>query len=91
MRGRGPDQNPGGSTGIRWLGRAYQGGLEAVLALVIMTVLGAWADSRFDTAPVLFLIGLAIGFGSFTLRLVRLLRQLEQRPRGEGPKHEGGK
>ncbi len=75
MRERGPDQRGR----VRWLGRAYQGALEAVLALVIMAVLGAWADSRFDTKPVLFLLGLAIGFGSFVLRLVRLMGQLEPR------------
>ena len=57
------------------LGRTYQGALEAVLALVVMAVLGAVADSHFGTAPVLILVGLANGFGSFVLRLVRLLNE----------------
>ncbi len=82
-------QEPDGGGRVRWLGRAYQGALEAVLALVIMPVLGAWADSRFETGPVLFLLGLAIGFGSFVLRLVRLLGELERQPPGGGPGSEG--
>lgn len=74
---------------MRWLGRTYQGALEAVLAVVIMVVLGAFADSHFGTTPILLLSGLAIGFGAFVLRLVRLLRET-QRPSGDdgGPPEE---
>lgn len=80
MREREPGEGEGPR--VRWLGRAYQGALEAVLAVVVMAVLGALADRRFDTAPVLVLLGLAIGFGSFVLRLVRLLRELQEPPPG---------
>jgi F0F1-type ATP synthase assembly protein I len=53
-------------------GAVYQGAFEAVIALLIAAVFGYWLDGYFDTAPVLLLIGTAIGFASFTLRLIRL-------------------
>jgi F0F1-type ATP synthase assembly protein I len=55
-------------------GAVYQGAFEAVFALLIAVGLGYWLDGVFDTAPVLLLIGTAIGFGSFTVRLIRLGR-----------------
>jgi len=55
-------------------GAVYQGAFEAVIALLIAVCFGYWLDRTFDTAPVLLLIGTAIGFASFTLRLVRLGR-----------------
>jgi F0F1-type ATP synthase assembly protein I len=57
-------------------GLAYQGALEAVLAVPIMIGIGYWLDGRFDTSPILLLLGAAVGFGAFVLRLVRLGRQL---------------
>lgn len=80
MKGREPERGPRS----RVVGRAYQGALEAVFALAIMTLLGAFADNRFETTPVLTFIGLAIGFGSFTLRLVRLLKEVQAPPDDEG-------
>lgn len=88
MSTRGPQKREAPKRpGTRWLGRAYQGALEAVLAVVIMGVAGAVADSHFDTSPVLLLVGLGIGFGSFALRLVRLVRELQEpkEPRDGGP------
>jgi F0F1-type ATP synthase assembly protein I len=58
----------------RQQGAVYQGAFEAVIALLIAAVIGYWLDGYFDTAPVLLLIGTAIGFASFTLRLLRLGR-----------------
>jgi F0F1-type ATP synthase assembly protein I len=78
------ERRPEGESQVRWLGRTYQGALEAVLAIVIMAVIGAYADSHFDTAPVLFLVGLAIGFGSFVLRLLRLLKEVQTPPEDDG-------
>ena len=69
---------------VRWLGRAYQGALESVLALVVMVVLGALADDHFGTKPTFLFVGFAIGFGSFVLRLVRLLKELQEPPGGDG-------
>ena len=44
---------------VRWLGRAYQGALEAALALAIAVLAGAWVDDRFETAPIGVIVGLA--------------------------------
>ncbi len=57
-------------------GRAYQGAAEAVFAILIAGGIGYWADTHFDTAPRYLLIGIAIGFASFVLRLLRLGREL---------------
>ncbi len=64
-------------------GAVYQGGSEAVFAILIAAGIGYWLDNRYDTAPTLLLIGLAIGFASFTLRLVRLGRAMQRRAMNE--------
>ena len=69
-------QDDGGDKG--GIGRrgalAYQGALEAVLAIPIACGLGYWADTHFGTTPILFLIGLVLGFATFVVRLVRMRR-----------------
>jgi F0F1-type ATP synthase assembly protein I len=55
---------------------AYQGVFEAVGSILIACALGFWIDRRFETAPVGVLVGAAIGFGAFVLRLVRLGKEL---------------
>jgi F0F1-type ATP synthase assembly protein I len=60
-------------------GLAYQGGVEAVFAILIAAGIGYWADQHFGTSPLYLLIGMAIGFSAFVLRLLRLGRQLQQR------------
>lgn len=57
---------------------AYQGAAEAVFAILIGGGIGYWADARFDTGPRYLLVGIAVGFCSFVLRLVRLGRRLQQ-------------
>lgn len=52
----------------------YQGAFEAVIAILVAALFGYWLDGYFDTAPVFLLIGSAIGFASFTVRLIRLGR-----------------
>jgi F0F1-type ATP synthase assembly protein I len=64
-------------------GAVYQGGSEAVFAILIAAGIGYWLDSRFETAPIFLLIGLAVGFASFTLRLVRLGREMQRKIRNE--------
>lgn len=56
----------------------YQGAFEAVIAILVAALFGYWLDGYFDTAPVFLLIGVAIGFASFTVRLIRLGRWVEQ-------------
>ena len=58
-------------------GAAYQGALESVFSILIGVGLGYWADHSFGTSPLYLLIGLALGFGAFILRLVRLGRRLQ--------------
>jgi F0F1-type ATP synthase assembly protein I len=65
-------------------GLAYQGAFEAVFAILIAAGLGLWADDYFDTSPRYLLIGTAIGFASFVLRLLRLGRQLQADGDGGG-------
>ena len=57
-------------------GLAYQGAFEAVIAVLIASGLGLWADGHFGTSPWCLLVGTIIGFGSFVLRLLRLGRRL---------------
>lgn len=59
-------------------GAAYQGAFEAVFAILIAAFIGDLADDHFGTAPRYLLVGFAIGFASFVLRLVRLGRKLQE-------------
>jgi F0F1-type ATP synthase assembly protein I len=77
-----PERTPA----TRRAGAAYQGALEAVFAILISGGAGYWVDARFGSAPLGLLVGLAIGFGAFVLRLFRLGRQLE---RAAGPEPSG--
>jgi F0F1-type ATP synthase assembly protein I len=61
----------------RGQGAVYQGAFEAVIALLIAIGFGYWLDGYFDTAPWLLLVGTAIGFASFTVRLIRLGRWMK--------------
>ena len=53
-------------------GNAYQGALEASIALALCVGAGVWADDSLDTSPWFLLVGLGIGFAAFTVRLIRL-------------------
>ena len=68
---------------IRPMGAAYQGATEAVLAIVLATAGGYWADSSFGTSPLWLLVGATIGFAAFVLRLYRLGSLLNQAPEDE--------
>ena len=59
-------------------GLAYQGAFEAVVAILITSGIGLWIDGRYETSPWGLLIGIAIGFGSFVLRLLRLGKALQE-------------
>ena len=73
-----PSEDPGSrQIEARRRGLAYQGAMEAVLAVPIAIGIGYWLDGRFDTTPILLLLGAVIGFGALVLRLVRLGRQLQ--------------
>jgi F0F1-type ATP synthase assembly protein I len=57
--------------------RAYQAALEAVFAIPVAGGLGYWADTRFETEPVLLLVGLGLGFVTFVMRIVRMRKLVE--------------
>jgi F0F1-type ATP synthase assembly protein I len=61
---------------------AYQGALEAVLAIAIGAGAGYWADGRLGTSPRWLIVGTVLGFGSFVLRLFRM-RKLIDPPAGD--------
>jgi F0F1-type ATP synthase assembly protein I len=63
---------------------AYQGALEAVLAIVIAAGVGYWADQRWGTEPRWLIVGTCIGFGSFVLRLFRMRKLFEGTPPNRG-------
>lgn len=78
------DSNPKSSP--RKGGGAYEGGLQAGLAVVISMGFGIWADSYFESSPVGLFIGLGVGFGAFILRIWRLMKQ--QNPAGQSSEEE---
>jgi F0F1-type ATP synthase assembly protein I len=65
-------------------GGVYQGAVEAVVALLLAMGAGYWADQKLDTAPRWLLVGTAIGFAAFVLRLWRM-RSLVEPPRDALP------
>jgi F0F1-type ATP synthase assembly protein I len=67
----------GDPTRKRQAAQAYQGAFEAVFAILIGAGLGYLVDDRFGTSPLYLFVGIAIGFGAFVLRLVRLGRALQ--------------
>ncbi len=69
--------------GTRSFAAGYQAGLEAVAALAVATLAGAWVDYRFGTAPIFLLLGSLIGFGSCTLRLWRYQKARDDEARGK--------
>ena len=81
---RAPQRDPDAERGTRGMAAAYQGAIEAVLAVVIATLFGYWVDGRLGTSPAFMFLGLALGFAAFFLRLWRL-RDLMSGPQGEGP------
>ena len=84
QRGGDKERGPEGDSAKRRMAAAYQGAIEAVLAFVLPSLLGGWADAKLDTSPIFLLIGLVLGFAAFFVRLWRL-RSLMDGSGGEGP------
>lgn len=76
-------------SGSRRFGAAYQGAFEAVFSIGIGAGLGIWVDRRFGSEPWGVLTGLAVGFGAFVLRLVRLGREMKAEETPEGGASNG--
>ena len=71
-----PQGDPARQQQARRQGLAYQGAFEAVLAIPITIGIGYWVDDRFDSSPLFLILGAAIGFTAFVVRLFRLGRRL---------------
>jgi ATP synthase protein I len=50
-------------------------GLSAAVCVGIGVVLGLWADSAWHTAPVLLLVGMALGLGAAVASVVSQIRR----------------
>lgn len=60
-------------------------GLEMGIAVVIGIVGGKWADSYFNTTPVLFWVGLGIGFGAAAKAVVDAAQKARKELEEDGP------
>lgn len=72
----------------RGSGGAYEGAFEAVGSILVATGLGYWFDHHYETTPIGVLVGAAIGFAAFALRLFRLGRQLHPEGSSTEPRTE---
>lgn len=70
-------------------GKAYQGAIEAVLAILIAAGIGYWADEWLGTAPSWTIVGVAVGFAAFVLRLWRMRKLFEGQEDGRGEQRSG--
>lgn len=61
-----------GDPELRRRSAAYQGVVEAIVALLLCVGAGYFADTRFGSSPKGVAIGTIIGFSAFVLRLFRL-------------------
>ncbi len=55
-------------------------GIEFVVTLVILTLLGMWIDSHLDTSPAFTIAFLLLGFLSATINLVRTVLRTDRPP-----------
>lgn len=56
---------------VRELGYFASLGISVALAIFIGLFIGLWLDKKFDTAPVLMLIGLAFGIAAGFSNIIR--------------------
>lgn len=64
----------------RSMASAYQGAVEAVVAMVICALAGWWIDRRFGSGPWGLFVGMAVGFAALLLRLLRIKTPTIGRP-----------
>jgi F0F1-type ATP synthase assembly protein I len=69
---------------VRRQGVAYEAAFEAVMAIPIAIGGGYWLDRHFEKSPIFLILGAALGFAAFVIRLLRLGRQLNIPPRAPG-------
>jgi F0F1-type ATP synthase assembly protein I len=54
------------------------------VAILIAAGGGYWLDTRFDTSPILLIVGTILGFTAFVVRLLRLGREQQKPPQDPG-------
>lgn len=64
---------------------AYQGAIEAVVAMVICALAGYWIDGRLGSGPVGLFVGMGIGLAALVVRLLRIQAPNLGRPELEPP------
>jgi hypothetical protein len=69
----------------RTAGRVGAVGLEMGISVAIGYFAGAWLDGKFDTAPVLGYVGLALGIGAAGKALWSTARKLNKDQTPEAP------
>jgi ATP synthase protein I len=52
-------------------------GIEIAAAIGVGVVVGVWLDERWGTKPYLFLAGLALGLGTATSTIIRVVRKTD--------------
>lgn len=67
---------------------AYQGTIEAVLAMVLCAGGGYWIDQRFGTEPFGLFGGMVLGFACFMVRMWRMRGLMTAGPPTAGPTDE---
>ena len=82
LPGKGRFEKIASSSGTQ-AGRAYQGAMESVFAIVIGAGAGYWADSHFGSSPRWLVVGAIVGFGAFVLRLARMAKLIEEDTRNQ--------
>ncbi|MEZ4332191.1 MAG: AtpZ/AtpI family protein [Myxococcota bacterium] len=61
-------------------GDAYQGAIEAVMAVLVGAGIGYAVDRRWGTTPYGVITGVVVGFAAMVLRLLRMRSELEPGP-----------
>jgi ATP synthase protein I len=75
-------------------GDAYQGAIEAVMAVLVGAGIGYGVDRRWDTTPYGVISGVVVGFAAMVLRLLRMRSEFEPGPDdgpGVPPDGDGGR
>jgi F0F1-type ATP synthase assembly protein I len=55
-------------------------GVQYAVTILVLTLLGIWADNRAGTAPLFLLVFLVLGFVGATYSLIRQVLKPEQKP-----------
>lgn len=69
-------ETPQRNTLWRALNMALELGYTIAIPLVVLALVGRWADKQFDTSPWLFLVGIVLAIVSSSILLIRKFSKL---------------